>query len=511
MTFQYILRTCALFALTALCIPTPITAQTPTPTMGDPMQPKREFRGAWIQCVNGQFQGMSRERMQEELTRHLDALKRANANVVIFQVRPEFDALYRSTLEPWSRFLTGTQGADPGWDPLQWMIEQSHARGMELHAWINPYRAKTKGTRALSTTHPYHQRPQDFFQYGDLIVADPGLPQNRDYICRVVQDIISRYDVDGLHIDDYFYPYPEAGLTIPDEGTYASYGSAFADKSAWRRDNVNRFIEQLHHTIRTTKPWVKFGVSPFGIYHNAQNGSHVPGSRTNGLQNYDDLYADILLWVQKGWVDYNVPQIYWEIGHRTADYDVLTKWWDTFAGGRPLVIGQDIERTLKATDPKNPTQSQMVAKMQLQRQMPNVVGSCLWYSAALANNPTYEYGLSNYFQSRPALQPLMPFIDDKAPKAVSKLKTIWTADGPILMWTPPKYKEELQRATAYAVYAFPKGVRTDISQSTHLVAITTDTYYPLPYQQGQHKYTYVVTALDRLHNESKAKKRKVAL
>lgn len=500
--------------LTTAFISVPITAQTITANItqpSDPMQPKREFRGAWIQCVNGQFQGLSPARMQAELTRQLDALQRVRANVVIFQVRAEFDALYPSAMEPWSRFLTGTQGQDPGWDPLQWMIEQAHARGMELHAWINPYRAKTKGTRALVANHAYHVRPQDFFQYGDLIVADPGIAANRDYICQVVRDIVSRYDVDGLHIDDYFYPYPEAGLAIPDEGTFAMHGQGFATREDWRRDNVNKFIEQLHHTIRATKPWVKFGVSPFGIYHNAQSGPQVPGSRTGGLQNYDDLYADILHWVKQGWIDYNVPQIYWEIGHRTADYAVLAKWWDSFAGERPLVIGQDIERTLKAPSPTHANNSQMNDKMQLQRQLPNVVGSCLWYSAALANNPVYEQALSNYYQTRPALQPHMPFIDAKAPRKVKKLKSIWTSDGQVLMWTPPKYKHELQRPTAYAIYAFPKGQRINTANASHLMAITADNYYVLPYEDGKQGYTYVVTSLDRLHNESKAKKRKVKL
>ncbi len=473
--------------------------------------PKREFRGAWIQCVNGQFQGMSKERMQAELTRHLDALKRCNINVVIFQVRPEFDALYPSKLEPWSRFLTGVQGQDPGWDPLQWMIDESHKRGMELHAWINPFRAKTKGTTRLANTHPYLLYPERYFAYGDLLVADPALPENRAYICRVAQDIVSRYDVDGLHIDDYFYPYPEAGRAIPDDASYARYKNGIQDRSEWRRYNVNLFIEQLFKTIRNTKPWVKFGISPFGIYHNARNGGKVPGSNTNGLQNYDDLYADILLWVNKGWVDYNAPQVYWEIGHAAADYDTLVKWWASFAANRPLVIGQDIERTLKAADVNNPNNSQLAAKMNLQRFINNIDGSALWYSAALANNPSYADALANGYHRRPALQPAMPFMDNKAPKKVKKLKAVWTSDGYMLFWTARKTKDKMQEQRWFAVYAFPAGVKADTNNPDYLMAITPDTHYALPYEQGKEKYTYVVTALDRVQNESKPKKKTVKL
>ena len=484
-------------------------AQAFTTTIGIP---KREFRGAWIQCVNGQFQGMSREAMQAELTRHLDALKRVNTNVVIFQVRPEFDALYRSTIEPWSRFLTGTQGKDPGWDPLEWIINESHARGMELHAWINPFRAKTKGTASLSLNHPYVLNPERFFAYGDLLIADPAIPENRNHIYAVVRDILTRYDVDGLHIDDYFYPYPEAGRAIPDDASFARYNNGIRDRADWRRYNVNTFIEQLHDEIHRTKPWVRFGVSPFGIYHNASASSPIPGSNTRGLQNYDDLYADILLWVNKGWIDYNVPQIYWEIGHATADYDTLIKWWAANAANRPLVIGQDIERTVRAADLNNPSVNQLPAKMQLQRGLPYVAGSTLWYSAALANNTGgYADALATAYQPHPALLPHMPFIDHKAPGKVSKLKAVWTADGYMLFWTAPKASDEMNKARWYAVYRFAQGERIDTDNPSHLIAITQDTHHPLPYADGSRKYTYVVTALDRTHNESKSKKRSVKL
>ena len=337
----------------------------------------REFRGAWIQCVNGQFMGMSTADMQKTLTYQLDELQKDGANAIIFQVRPECDALYNSSIEPWSRFLTGEQGKAPSpyWDPLQWMIEQCHKRGMELHAWINPYRAKTKTTHVLSPKHIAHKRRDLVFEYDGQYILNPAYDENRQYICHVVGDILRRYDVDGLHIDDYFYPYPAAGCTIPDENLYRRNPGGHSNIGDWRRYNVNLFMKEMHDTIRAVKPWVKFGVSPFGIYRNKK--SDPNGSDTRGLQNYDDLYADVLLWINNGWVDYCVPQIYWQIGHPTADYKTLIQWWDRNASARPLYIGEDVERTVKYKDDDNPNQHQMPAKYKLHDFANNVQGTVL--------------------------------------------------------------------------------------------------------------------------------------
>lgn len=476
--------------------------------------PKHEFRGSWIQCVNGQFQGLGRDAMQAELTRHLNALQKCNINAVFFQVRAEGDALYPSRLEPWSRFLTGKQGLAPSpmWDPLQWMIDECHKRGMELHAWINPYRAKTAGTTELAENHPYMKNPERFFHYGKLVLFNPSKAENRDYICQIVSDIISRYDVDGIHMDDYFYPYPEAGVEIPDAVEYRMYGKGFASIQDWRRDNVSRLIQSLHETIHSIKPWVKFGVSPFGIYHNSKSGNEVPGSNTGGLQNYDDLYADVMLWTSKGWVDYNIPQIYWEIGHKTADYDTLIRWWSKFVSNRPLYIGQDVERTVKASDLKNPKINQLPEKMRLQRTLPGISGSCMWYSAAIANNTgNIANALQQQFHRYPALIPPMTFIDKSAPKKVKGAKVLWTNDGPVLVWLERETKDEMQKAVRYVVYRFAKGEKVNLRSSEHIIAVTPQTYFKLPYNGGNDKYTYVVTALDRMWNESGAKKVKVKL
>lgn len=494
-----------LFLPTLLCL-LGLSAQNPLEG------PKREMRGAWIQCVNGQFQGMSREQMQANLTQQLDAMQRAGINTIMFQVRAEADALYESPFEPWSKFLTGRQGQHPGWDPLAWMIEQSHRRGMELHAWINPFRAKTKTTHQLATTHPYLRWPDRFFQYDGLYLFDPGKMENQVYICEIAADIVRRYDVDGLHIDDYFYPYPVAGLPIPDTNTYNNFGQGFRNVADWRRYNVNLFIKMLYNTVHSVKPWVKFGVSPFGIYHNLSSGSNIPGSETRGLQNYDDLYADVLYWVNQGWVDYIVPQLYWEIGHRSADYKRLLQWWARHAKGRPLIIGQDVERTVRARDVNNPTTNQMAAKFELVRRTPGIVGNCFWYSAALTRDEGgYATELQNNYHLEPSLQPLMPHIDDKRPGKPRRLKALWMPDGYYLFWTAPRARSEMDVAKQYVIYCFERGQKKNLNSSTHIIAITNQTWYKLPYNFGNERYTYYVTALDRLHNESKAASKKVKL
>ncbi len=475
-------------------------------------QKKREFRGAWIQCVNGQFIGMETNEMQKTLLYQLDELQKDGVNAIFFQVRAECDALYASDLEPWSRFLTGKQGQAPApyWDPLQWMIDQCHARGMELHAWINPYRAKTKTTKQLAGSHVAVKHPDRVFAYDGMFILNPALPENRDYICNVVSDIVTRYDIDGLHIDDYFYPYPSAGSIIPDETLFQRSPNGFTDINDWRRNNVNLFVAQLGKTIKTAKPWVKFGVSPFGIYRNQTNDPN--GSNTRGLQNYDDLYADILLWIRNGWIDYNVPQLYWEIGHKAADYATLVKWWNQHAAGRPLFIGEDVERTVKNADPNNPQSHQMPAKYALKSELANISGTVLWYAkAAVDNIGNYGTMLRNVYWRTPALQPLMPFIDDEAPKKVRKVKALWTSDGYVLFWTAPKGKDWQDQATKYVVYRFSKGEKINLDDPTKIQAITDKTHYLLPYADGKTSYTYVITALDRLHNESKPKKKKIKL
>lgn len=474
--------------------------------------PKREFRAAWIQSVNGQFRGMPTEKLKQNLIGQLNSLQKAGINAIIFQVRPEADALYASRLEPWSRFLTGVQGKEPEpyWDPMQFMIDECHKRGMEFHAWINPYRTKTTLKSELAPNHVYNIHPEWFVTYGDQLYFDPALPESRRHICMVVSDIVSRYDVDAIHMDDYFYPYPIKGKDFPDDASFARFGGGFSNKGDWRRSNVNVLIKKLHETIREIKPWVKFGVSPFGIYRNES--SDPLGSKTKGLQNYDDLYADVLLWAREGWIDYNIPQIYWHIGHPVADYETLVKWWARNTENRPLFIGQSVMNTVQNADPKNPSINQLPRKMALQRAYQTIGGSCQWPASAVVENAgKYRDALIAEYHKYPALPPVFDFMDNEAPAKVRRMKSVWTEDGYILFWTAPKYKEEMNRAVQYVVYRFNDKEKVNIDDPSHIVAITRDNFYKLPYEDGKTKYRYVVTALDRLHNESKSVGKKIKL
>jgi len=481
-------------------------------------QPKREFRGAWIQCVNGQYLNKSMLQVREMLSAQLDTLQKAGINAIMFQVRAEGDALYKSSYEPWSRYLTGTQGVAPadGWDPLAWMVDQCHRRGMECHAWINPYRAKTKYTTALAPNHAAIRHPERMFEYDGLYIFNPALESNRLYTCMIVEDILQHYDVDGLHMDDYFYPYPVKGLAIPDQAYFQQDPRGFSDINDWRRDNVNLLIRDLFHLVRSTKPWVKFGISPFGIYRNSKTGTNTPeGSATSGTQNYDDLYADVLEWERKGWIDYCLPQIYWNFGTKAADYEVLMHWWNDYCNKRPLFIGQDVERTVKEADPSNPQSHQMYAKYNLQRSLPHIQGSCQWYAAAVVNNPSnYRTVLEQVYHRYPALQPEMKFMDSKAPGKPRKAK-LGLQNGVFgITWTAPKAKKEMDRAVQYVIYRFEPGEKINLKDPTHIEYITPryDSHtqeYLYPKSQVQIGQTYVITALDHLHNESKGVKIKI--
>lgn len=470
--------------------------------------PKREFRGAWIQTAfQGEYKDMTPAEMKRNFIKKLDFLQACGINAIVFQVRPEADAFYKSNLEPWSRFLTGTQGVAPAgnFDPMAFLIQECHKRNMEFHAWLNPYRASTSGNTRLADSHIYHRRPDLFVTYNKQLLFDPGIPENREYICRVVRDIVTRYDVDAIHMDDYFYPYPAPGEAFPDDYSFNKYGKpqgyTEVQRASWRRQNVNLLISELKRTILLSKPWVRFGISPFGIYRNKKNTPDGSGSNTNGLQNYDDLYADILRWVKEGWIDYNIPQIYWEMGHPAADYTTLIKWWDKNANGGHLYIGQDVARTMKA--------NQLTAKMHYERTLPNIMGNCFWPANELLwNNAGVADSLRKNYHRYPALIPAYTHLHDQAPKEVKKLKAEWTEQGYILHWQAEQSNTNPELASYFVIYRFGKHERKDLNNPAHIVGTTRNTFYLLPYNNGNEKYTYVVTAVDRFHNESKKGKAK---
>ena len=300
---------------------------------------ERELRGVWVASVaNINFpssQGMAVAAMQEELAGFVDVAVENNLNAIFFQVRPEMDALYASDLEPWSRYLTGSQGVDPGFDPLDHLLAEAHARGIEVHAWFNPYRAAANANVPVVPPHVALQYPEYAYEYGAYLWMDPGADPVMQHDVDVILDVVDRYDVDGIHFDDYFYPYPD-GSPFPDSATYGAYmgGGGMLGLGDWRRDNVNRLVELLHDEIEAAKPWVRFGISPFGIY--------MPGMPPGitGLDQYAAIYADPVKWIQEGWVDYIAPQLYWPTTQTAQAYEPLVEWWVSIAPeGRNVFVG----------------------------------------------------------------------------------------------------------------------------------------------------------------------------
>lgn len=502
-----------LFLVMFLCFITSCTTTRQISTQKTEGKDKREFRGAWIQTAfQGEYKDMTPAQLRKDFVRKLNYLQACGINAIIFQVRPEADTFYKSDIEPWSRFYTGQQGVAPAgnFDVMAFLVEECHKRNMEFHAWLNPYRVSTAGNTRFADSHIYHKHPEWFVTYNKQILFDPGLPESREFICKVVRDIVSRYDIDAIHMDDYFYPYPAAGMSFPDDNSFRKYGLnkgyTNAQRGDWRRENVNTLIRELKRTILLSKPWVRFGISPFGIYRNKKSTSDGSGSETNGLQNYDDLYADVLHWVKEGWIDYNMPQIYWEIGHPAADYITLIQWWNKHAmpQGTHLYIGQDVARTMKA--------DQLTRKMLYERSLSKVKGNCFWpANEILWNNKGVADSLKSNYHRYPALIPAYSHMHNHPPQEVKKLQTEWTADGYKLHWQAEQSATNPELASYFVVYRFDNKEPVDLTNPAKIVKITREASYLLPYNNGKQKYHYIVTAVDRFHNESQGKSKKVTL
>lgn len=456
--------------------------------------PKREFRGAWLHTVfQDQYKRQSTEENKKYICRQLDLLKKAGINAVFFQVRPQSDAFYKSSYEPWSIYLTdGGKAPSPFWDPLQYIIDEAHARGMELHAWLNPYRVTSSKKQTVPPGHIYHKHPERFAKYDGKVYFDPGYPENQDYIEKIVTDIVSRYDVDGIHFDDYFYPYPVKGVPFPDNKSFAKYGKG-KNRNDWRRDNVNYLIKGVSKKIKEIKPWVRFGVSPFGIWRNKK--SDKRGSDTNGLENYDDLYADVTLWAQKGWVDYLIPQLYWEIEHPRASYAVLVDWWNNNAADRHVYIGQHTEVTMNKCDlTPSAEATQLRTKIDMTREADNIQGSCWWPGYSVTKN----YGgvadsLSAIHHNYPALPPVYPWISTSMPDSPYDLHF----NKGTLSWSAAESIGDIDDCVRFVVYRFDNDKTLNLEDASKIVAITPD----MTLQVKKPGY-YVVTALNRINNES---------
>ncbi|MEV6172071.1 family 10 glycosylhydrolase [Streptomyces sp. NPDC051954] len=345
------------FAVAALAALTPASSASAVPRHPRHPRATTEMRGMWLATVANRDwpsrTGLSASQQRAELIAHLDTAVRNRLNTVIFQVRPTADAMWPSSYEPWSQYLTGTQGKDPGWDPLGTAVAEAHARGLELHAWFNPYRiANHTDPQRLAASHPARRYPEWVVTYGGKLYYNPGLPQVRAFVQDAMLDAVRKYPVDAVHFDDYFYPYPVSGQTLDDDAAFYWYGGGFASRADWRRDNINRLVSEMLSRIKTIRPSTQFGISPFGVWRNAATDSRGSDTRA-GVQTYDDLYADTRMWVREHWIDYICPQLYWHIGNAAADYAKLLPWWASVArdSGTRLYVG---EALYKAGDKAQP-------------------------------------------------------------------------------------------------------------------------------------------------------------
>lgn len=445
--------------------------------------PKYEFRGAWIATVLRLDwpKSSGTEAQQEELRTMLDALKEAGINAVFFQVRSEADAMYDSEIEPWSYWLTGQQGKapDPFYDPLQFAIEEAHERGMELHAWFNPYRAARGSGYVQSADHVIVQRPEWILSFGDLRVLNPGIPEVRDYVTDVIMDVVGRYDVDGVHFDDYFYPYPPNQITDQDSETFQQYGQWFSDIGEWRRDNVNVLIEQVQERIREVKPEVVFGISPFGIWKNG-----VP-SGIVGLDAYNVIYADAVTWLDQQWIDYLTPQLYWAFGGG-QDYGKLAPWWAEQAArnDRHLYPGHGLYRSESATFSGSLfAASEVPRQVRFNRQHDDIQGSVFFRAQNITqyHSKGFADSLETDLYRYPALTPIMEWHSLEPPPPPEQLAFEWTGEDEVtLSWTPPTpAKAAASEAEFFAVYRVRAGMQPDfavaMADARNLVALTGET------------------------------------
>lgn len=489
-----LLTVCVLVCLTQACSPgkkiSSTTATTNTP------KAMREFRAAWIATVANinwpSKPGLPVEEQKKEAVELLDFLQQHHFNAAIFQVRPQADALYKSDLESWSYYLTGQQGKapDPYYDPLEFWVEQAHLRGIELHVWLNPYRAHHKDGKEISEQSIVKKRPElALFLKEGYWWLDPAQQGTQDHSTAVVMDLVKRYDIDGVHFDDYFYPYPSynSGADFPDSISWKAYQQSGGKLSRgdWRRNAVNVFIERVYKEIKKEKPYVKFGLSPFGIWR--------PGypESIEGFDQYDQLYADAKLWLNKGWIDYFTPQLYWPINRATQSFPVLLGWWQSEnTMQRHLWPGISVGRDTSAKNVNEIMSQVMISRGML----PASKGIVHWSISSVTKNPPMAKALIEGHYKKQALVPASKWLDDTAPAA--PVVTMGTQDDNItISWTHPDDKDVFQWVVYYKYgNNWNYMILGKLNHSTVLKKTITDKHIKLN--------MIAVTAVDRTGNES---------
>ncbi len=459
--------------------------------------PSVEMRGVWIASISNldwpSSNKLTVKEQKEEVVSILDFYEKHHFNCVFLQVRPSADVLFRSKLEPWSKSLSGKQGVKPKYDPLKFWIKEAHKRNLELHAWINPYRVANSDKELLSKKHPAIKNPDWTVKYGGKIYYNPALKSCRDHIKNIVKEIVDNYDIDGIHFDDYFYPYPVNGEEFPDSINFIPYKRKFTSIEDWRRDNVTKTIRELEHTIKTVKPYVQFGVSPFGVWRNQKD--DPLGSVTNaGVTNYDHLYADVYQWMNKGWVDYVIPQIYWSRNNGAVPFDHLTDWWSKNSNGTNVYIGHAVYKIGNGKKDWEGT-DEIIHQIKYNRSDSLTQGSVFFRHEYLKQN---KYGFADSLKSEfflyPALVPAVNHNHNPTPNPVSNL----VKKNNVLKWKYKKLKD--QQVKSFAIYAIYKG------GEKRLVKIISDRKIELSelFNPQEQVLGVQITAVNRFDKESES-------
>lgn len=471
--------------------------------------PKREMRAVWIATVSNidwpSSPNLTVGQQQKEFVELLGLCKEYHLNTVVFQVRPAADAFYASKFEPWSQWLTGKQGKqpDPYYDPLAFASTECRKWGIDIHVWINPYRAVTDV--ANNQTVPGHITnicPEWFLTYGKIKYFDPALPETRDFVASVVSDIVRRYDIDAIHMDDYFYPYRIPDIEFPDGQSFQTYHGNYGpdQKDDWRRYNVDLIIKQLHDSIKSIKPWVELGISPFGVWRNIAK-DHKGSKTQAGLTNYDDLFADVLKWQKEKWIDYVTPQIYWERGKKVADYTVLADWWSHNSFGAQLYIGQSPYKIdPNSKDKPWRTSDEIVEQIKLNRKYPQISGSMFFSAKFMRKNPLglREKMLKKVYRY-PAIAPSNQRIATIPPQQPFNAK-LTTSNGKFnLSW------ECVADTKSFVVYRFRKRQKANIKKPENIFLTTSNRSitYTIDKETDPTKFKYVVTSVSKTNDESK--------
>ena len=473
--------------------------------------PKREFRVIWIATVeNIDFPSnkfLSSDQQKQEFIAIIDRLKKDKFNAVFVQIRPSSDAFYDSSIEPWSEWLTGKQGRSPSpyYDPLKFMIEECHKRGIEIHAWFNPFRSVMNiHESSISPQHVSRRHPSWNVTYGKYKWLNPGLPEIRNYVLKVVLDIVHRYTVDGVHFDDYFYPYPIKNKKFHDEKTFAQYSRGIKNLDDWRRDNINLFVKSVSDSINKVKPGCKFGISPFGIWKNKS--SDPQGSLTTGSESFNTTHSDSRKWLKEGWIDYLVPQLYWHIGNAKADYKTLASWWNENSFGKNIYIGESIYKIGSDKNIEWSDASQIPAQLKLNRGLNNIKGNVFFNANSVIKNPYgVEDSLRNNYYKYFALTPQIK-TNGKSISPPPFNPGYQNVNGQILLnWHKQGIGVNNDTALYFAIYRFQGNDKIDISQSDKIADIlygSETTWLDTQRTNNSQEINYIITSLDQSGNES---------